>query len=444
MSRVFEDRAYEAASLDGCFWAEDYPRDDLVWPQVHQDVSCEVAIIGAGFTGLSAALHLAEQGIEASVFDMHAPGWGASGRNGGFCCQGGAMSGDRSIRSRFGQAGLEEWDATQANSVDLVAELIAKHSISADTHSQGETLLAHSQNVYRYMRRQAEKDRADGQTVNFIETQDLAARGMENASLLGGRTYPVGFALHPRKYVIGLAEAALKAGAHIFSKSPVQNIRRTSDGYELSIGNAMVQAKKLIIATNGYSRDDVPAWMNSRFLPVQSNIVVTRELTEGELQSQGWRSSQMVYDSRSLLHYFRLLPDNRMMFGMRGGITAKPAMDRQMHQMIRRDFEDMFPAWRHVETPWFWTGLVCLTRKRVPFVGAIPEMPNAFAGFGWHGNGIAMGTYAGKLLAGLASGNGATIPSVMRELPSKLPFGKHRKIILPPIYKGLGLLDRIG
>ncbi len=443
MSRIFEDRAYEAASLEGCFWAADYPRRDLAWPQARQDISTDVAIIGAGYTGLSAALHLAKQGVDVSVFDMHQPGWGASGRSGGFCCQGGALAGEASIRSRFGQSALEEWDEAQIAAVGFVAELIAKHGISADTHSRGETQLAHSAKAYRRMQRQAENDRQTGKTVEFIETQELAAHGMRNASLLGGRTDPVGFALHPRKYVLGLAEAAAGQGARIYSRAPVLGIQRASGGCELTLQSAKVRAKKLIVATNGYSRDDIPKWLKGRFLPVQSNIIVTRELTDAELQSQGWTSSQMVYDTRNLLHYFRLLPDNRMMFGMRGGISATPRMDRQMHRMIRRDFGAMFPAWRHVETPWFWTGLVCLTRKRVPFIGAIPEMPDAFAGFGWHGNGIAMGTYAGKLLAALASGQECTIPSVLRGVPSRLPFGNRRRAILPPIYKGLALRDRL-
>ncbi|MDG1430482.1 MAG: FAD-dependent oxidoreductase [Paracoccaceae bacterium] len=443
MSLIFEDRAYEAASLRGCFWAEDYPRSDLVWPQAKADFSAEVAIIGAGYTGLSAALHLAEQGIDVAVFDMHAPGWGASGRSGGFCCLGGAMASDSAIRARFGQDGLDEWDSAQENAVDLVAALMKRHAILADTHSDGETQLAHSPRAYRRLMQRAARDREKGNTINFIETQDLAEYGMSNASLLGGRTENVGFGLHPRKYVLGLAEAAKRAGAKIYSNSLVHGISRSSDGYELALPSVKVRAKKLILATNGYSRDDVPKWLKGRFMPVQSNIIVTRELTDAELQSQGWTSSQMVYDTRELLHYFRLLPDNRMMFGMRGGITATPNMDRKMHQLIRRDFEQMFPAWSHVETPWFWTGLVCLTRKHVPFVGAIPDMPNAFAGFGWHGNGIAIGTYAGKQLAAMASGQDAAIPTVMKGRPTRLPFGKRRRMILPPIYGALAVRDVI-
>jgi len=240
---------------------------------------------------------------------------------------------------------------------------------------------------------------------------------------------------------LGLAEAVLNAGGRIFAYSSVDEVKSDVSGSVLYTPKGKVTAKRVIFATNGYSRDDIPGWLRARFMPVQSNILVTRKLTDPELSDQGWTTSQMVYDTRKLLHYFRLLPDGRMMFGMRGGIRATHAEDRKMHRMIRRDFEAMFPAWRHVETPWFWTGLVCLTGKRVPYVGPVEGMKGAFAGFGWHGNGIAMGTYAGRLLASLALGQDAEIPAVMRGAPLRIPLGQRRRMILPPIYKGLAVRD---
>lgn len=438
MSRVFEERAYQADSLRGCFWAEDYPRHDLQWDRAEGVVTADVAIVGAGFTGLSAALHLAQSGVDVAVFDMHAPGWGASGRNGGFCCRGGSKLGDDAIRRRFGEEGLEEWDKAEGNAVHLVDDLISRYGIDTDTHSDGETQLAHSLRSYRRLRNRAERE-----GLTFIASEDLAAAGMNASGLYGGITEPVGFGLHPRKYVLGLAEAARMAGARIYSDAPVRGIEGHKDGYMLDLPDAKVRCRKLVMATNGYSSDDVPGWLRARYMPTQSNILVTRELTEAELEAQGWTSNQMVYDTRKLLHYFRLMPNRRMMFGMRGGIMATERADRKMHRMIRRDFETMFPAWAHVETPWFWTGLVCLTSKRVPFVGEVPEMKGVFAGFGWHGNGVAMGTYAGHLLAQLVQGQDESVPMVMRGAPTRIPFGSARRGLLPPIYAGLGLLDRI-
>lgn len=443
MSRIFEERAYDADSLRGCFWAEDFAGDTLGWSRLEGNRTADIAITGAGYTGLSAALHLAQAGVDVAVLDMHEPGWGASGRSGGFCCMGGSMLKSRGIRRHFGAAGEAEWDAVQKDAVHMVADLIRENGIDAQTHSKGETQLAHSPRSYRRLAREAESLAKSGEAVEFIETGALADNGMAANGLLGGMTEPVGFALHPRRYVLGLAKAVKHAGGRIFTNAFVDKIVTEGAVYSLKTSLGQLCAKRVIFATNGYSRDDTPAWLRGRFMPVQSNILVTRVLTDDELKAQGWTSRQMVYDTRRLLHYFRLLPDNRMMFGMRGGISATPAMDQKMHRMIRRDFETMFPALRHVETPWFWTGLVCLTGKRVPYVGSVPDMPGAFAGFGWHGNGIAMGTYAGRLLAELARGQDTRIPNVMRGAPMRIPFGKHRRILLPPIYKALSIRDRV-
>lgn len=442
MSRIFEDRAYQADSLNGCFWAEDFPGDST-WDRLEGNHTAEVAVIGAGYTGLSAALHLAGAGVDVAVLDMHDPGWGASGRNGGFCCMGGAMSGEGSLTRRFGAEGYSEWDTVQKDAVALVADLLNSHGIDAQTHSKGETVLAHSRGTYRWLEQEANAMARAGELVEFIATEDLAGKGMRTEGLLGGYTEPIGFALHPRRYVLGLAQAVLKAGGRIFTGASVDRMRVSGDAYELRTASGTLTAKRVVIATNGYSNDDLPGWMRARYMPAQSNIIVTRQLTEEEIAAQGWTTDQMVYDTRNLLHYFRLLPDRRMMFGMRGGILASERADRKMHRMIRRDFEAMFPEWRHVETPWFWTGLVCLTRARVPFVGKVPDTKGVYAGFGWHGNGVAMGTYAGRLLAHTVLGKAGGIPAVMRDEPGRIPFGSMRRGLLPPIYAGLGLLDRI-
>lgn len=441
MSHVFEDRAYEASSLNGCFWAEDFPGLADDWLTLAGEVSADVAVIGAGYTGLSAALHLAQAGASVAVLDMHEPGWGASGRSGGFCCMGGSMLKESGILKRFGAKGAAEWDAVQRDAIHLVADLIQQNGIDAKTHSNGETLLAHSDRSFRKLEREANAMAQAGEAIEFIDTAQLADMGMNARGLLGGYTEPVGFALQPRRYVLGLAEALTKAGGRIYTHTKVLSVSPNGGGYALRSEDGVVKAKRVIFATNGYSSDDIPFWIRARFMPVQSNILVSRVLTDAELNAQGWTTDQMVYDTRRLLHYFRLLPDKRMMFGMRGGIRATHAEDKKMHRLIRSDFERMFPAWSHVETPWFWTGLVCLTAKRVPYVGKVPDMPDAFAGFGWHGNGIAMGTFAGRILAGMALGKKDEAPLVMRGEPMRIPFGKHRRIFLPPVYKGLAVRD---
>ena len=150
----------------------------------------------------------------------------------------------------------------------------------------------------------------------------------------------------------------------------------------------------------------------------------------------------MSYDSRNLLHYFRLMPDRRMLFGMRGGILSSPGVEAAALRRVRKDFETMFPAWSGVETPFGWSGMVCLARNQAPFIGAIPGRPGLHAALAYHGNGVAMGSWAGHMIAGdLLGDDPAAIPAAMRRDPGHFPFGRYRRIVVPAAYLGMRLAD---
>lgn len=440
MQRVYEDHAYSDAPLADCLWNATTapPRPALEGPR-----STEVAIIGGGFTGLSAALHLAEAGTEVALLDARHIGWGASGRNGGFCCLGGGMISNATLACRFGPDAPSLYRAAEKAAVALVTELLDRHGITADTHSEGETLLAHTPRHMAALRAELPQVAADyGITPQLHEAADLAALGMRGP-FHGGVTTPVGFALNPRKYVVGLARAAEAAGATLHDASPVTAITKNT-GFTLTTPRGPLHAKKLILATNGYSSDDIPGWLRARYMPLQSNILATRPLTKAEREAQGWTSRQMAHDTRRLLHYFRLLPDNRFLFGMRGGTFATPGANARLRRKIHADFEAMFPSWSHVDRPHFWSGLVCLSRNRTPFVGPIPEMPGAFAGLAFHGNGVAMGSYAGRLLAALARDRqpDGPYPAAFAMPPRRFPLGRHRRALLAAATTAMSLTDR--
>ena len=170
--------------------------------------------------------------------------------------------------------------------------------------------------------------------------------------------------------------------------------------------------------------------------------MVTRPITPDEQATQGWTSAQMAYDTRHMLHYFRLMPDGRFLFGMRGGLTSSPRSEQKIRALLRRHFEGFFPKWTHVETTHSWSGMVCLSRNLVPFVGAVPEHQGLFAGLCYHGNGVAMGSYSGALLAQLVQGNTPDMPysKVLQRLP-RFPLGRARRLLMPPAYGLLSLLD---
>lgn len=426
MDRIIGPHATRAESLRGCYWTETAsipPATDLPPDRV------EVAVVGAGYTGLSAALTLAQAGLRVAVLDARQPGWGASGRNGGFCCRGGAMMGQVEMTRRFGAAAAAEWDRTEKAAVDRVADLIDTHGIACDRHSDGEMVLAHGPRAARRM----------GAILDMPALADLGISGPWS----GGRLERVGFALNPRKYLAGLLRAARQAGVSISGDVEVRSLTGAKGGWQLLHEKGMLWARKIIVATNGYASERLPPWIGGRYLPVQSSIMVTRPLTDAELSAQGWTSDLMCYDTRRLLHYFRLLPERRFLFGMRGGIRATAASDARIQRAIRADFDAYFPAWRDVETSHFWTGLACLTRSRLPFAGQVPDAGGLFAAFGWHGNGIAMGTYAGALLARLMLGEDMR-PGIMRQPIPRFPFGRWRRLLLYPAYAAMSLQDRAG
>ncbi|WP_417817062.1 NAD(P)/FAD-dependent oxidoreductase [Tritonibacter scottomollicae] len=434
MRRIFPDYAYGLGPRSNCWWDETCPAPS--WPRLEDTRQVDVAIVGGGFTGLSTALHLAEAGLEVAVLEAETPGWGASGRNGGFCCLGGAKLGSHAMARLHGEREPQVYQAGEESAVHLVEHLIARHGINADTHSQGETVMAHRPKARDALMKEA---RASG--AEFIDGPDLVKNGL-GGEFHGALTTPTGFALNPRKYLFGLASAAQSAGAELYQNSAALDVQNNGGRWHISSPKGRLSASRLVIATNGYSSENLPDWLGGRYMPAQSTVMVTRPITPEEQAAQGWSTAQMAYDTRHMLHYFRLMPDGRFLFGMRGGLTSSPRSEAKIRALLRRHFEQLFPAWRQVETTHSWSGMVCLSRNLVPFVGAVPEHPGLFAGLCYHGNGVAMGSYAGALLGDLVQGKAPTLPysRIMQRLP-KFPLGRARRALMPPAYAALGLLD---
>ncbi|WP_299281327.1 FAD-dependent oxidoreductase [uncultured Tateyamaria sp.] len=438
MKRIFADYAYGAGPRDGCWWDE--TAHVPVCPKLEGEVVCDVAIVGGGFTGLSAALHLARGGASVVLLEAHALGWGASGRNGGFCCLGGGMASDSALDRRFGKVARLAWRQCEKAAVDLVDRLISELNLDVDRHSNGETCLAHTPRAARSLETEGARTLENyGVRPEIIAADDLAAHGM-SGPFHGAFTNPIGFGLNPRKYLAGLATAATTLGVRIYGQSQTTRVEPT----RVITPSGTVQAERIIVATNGYSSEDIPSAMAGLYMPAQSTIIVTRPLRAAELQSQGWLTDQMAYDTRHLLHYFRLMPDQRFLFGMRGGLAASVSAEQNARSAVMRDFRHMFPAWSDVDITHSWSGLVCLARNLLPYVGRLPGMPHVLAGFAYHGNGVAMGTLTGRFLADMVLENSPVdCPDVIRHPARAFPFGTKRRVVMPPIYAAFQARDWI-
>ncbi len=400
--------------------------------------TCDVAIIGAGYTGLAAALELAgEHHIDVRVLEAATPGWGASGRNGGFCCIG---SHKLSLSTMIKTYGLEEtkrFYAVMRDATHLVRSNCESNRIDAWIAVEGEVTLAHRPNrMDEFRAEQTFLRQTFGDETELLSTDDLKARGVWGPKFHGGLRSTTGFGLHPLKYVRGLARAAARAGAVIHPRSPVVHWEERADGHVLSTPNGTLKARHVIVATNGYTPEDVAKRHAGRIMPALSSIIVTRPLSEDECKEQGWISQLMAYDSRNLLHYFRLLPNGRFLFGGRGGTDASDAGAAPLREKLTATLHDLFPAWRNAEITHFWRGFVCLAYDLVPYVGALDEKKTVWTAIAYHGNGVAMASWCGRAVARLLAGKMARedLPSILTRRLAEFPLPALRPFYLKGAY----------
>lgn len=444
--RLYEERAYGPEPDAGNYWRTTTPAREVP-ALIEEELRCDIAVIGGGFTGLNAALELANAGADVALFDAQTPGFGASGRNGGFACIGGDKMSISEMTRTYGADEAATYHKAQRAAIDLVAERLDRLNINADRHSNGETQLAHSQRAFAAFDDEAEiLQRAYGVKCEVQPRDALSELGLSSPTFHGALTLPLGFALNPLKYAMGLVDHLLSRNVPLYRNALVTHIERQDSGWVMRTEKTLVRAKKVILATNGYSSDSLPSWMAGRYLPVQSNVLVTRPLTDDEIKAQGFFSHQMCYDSRNLVHYFRLMPNRQMLFGLRGAVKATAKAHEGLGHRIRAHFRRMFPAWSEVEAPYYWSGLLAINSARRPFAGALTGLPDAFGAFCYHGNGVAMASYCGRLIAHQALGNPAPAPhpEFMKSAPSPLPLGRYRRALLPLAYARYTLEDHFG
>jgi glycine/D-amino acid oxidase-like deaminating enzyme len=439
--RLYEPHAYDTARWPDSHWAATAPPPPPD-PALAGDMRAEAAVVGAGITGLSAALALAARGVEVAVLDAAAPGWGASGRAGGFVCLGSAALDEAAILRRFGEGEARAFLRFQEAAVAEVAAMLDRHGIAADRGPDGEAVLAHRPQALAGLAEAAGlRARLGAARAEVLSRAALAERGLAGPGFHGGVLGPVGFPLHPLKYTLGLAAAARAAGVRLHGASPVTALSPEGGGWRLATPGGTVAARRVLVATNGYGADDLPGWLAGRRLPALSAILVTRPLTDAERSAQGFTAATMAYDSRRLLHYFRHLPCGRFLFGTRGGLSAAPAAQARMQRAARADFEALFPAWAGAATERFWSGLVCLTGSLTPYAGPVPGAPGLWAAFGWHGNGIAAGTLAGARTGAAMAGEAPGLPGVLTTPPARFPLPRFRRGLLALVYAAARLTD---
>ncbi len=327
-------------------------------------------------------------------------GWGASGRNGGFCSIGASSLGTAQQIEKYGQENARHFYQSQVDAVELVRSVIQDENIDAQMVGDAELEVAHSDKAFSELKQHADmQSRLLGLDTDVISAEQFKRKYFDSTEQFGAARLRPTFALHPMRYILGLAAATEKHGAKLHSDSEVVSWEKNGNEHVLRTGNATLKSKYVVMATNGFMPEHINPDFHARSLPLISAIVVTRPLTESELLAHHWQTMTPAITSRNLMNYFRLLPDNRFMFGGRGSSTGRnAAADRTYDQLVRR-LRQLWPTWKDVQIDYRWHGLICMTLRQTPCIGRLPDDASVFYGFGYHGNGVNTSTWTGRQIA---------------------------------------------
>jgi len=390
------------------YWAETAGPEPAGVETLGGDRRAEVAVIGGGYTGLAAAHRLAgTHGLDTVLLEANRIGWGASGRNGGFAL---ITLGKVSLEDRIRKWGLEAARRSIAigvEAIETVRDLIAKEQIACDPQTDGSLLVAHRPDTVAELieRVRLYREVLGYPGVEFLDRARLEGDGyLRGPSAHGALRTRNAYGLHPMKYVRGLAAAALRRGAALYEGSPVVAWRREGEEHVLVTPTGAVRARKVVMATNGYTPEGLHPFFRGRILPAKSNIVVTRPLTETEWREVGMLTTQVYSDTRKLLFYWRRLPDGRMLMGGRAGVLDTPAGLRARRRRLEAAIAGKWPSLQGVGSEHFWHGNVCLSYDFMPHVNTVEGDPTVAYAMAYLGSGVAMSTYSGGLVADLAAG----------------------------------------
>jgi glycine/D-amino acid oxidase-like deaminating enzyme len=392
---------------DAPYWWEAAPPSTTAVPAPPHRV--EVAIVGAGYCGLSAALELRRQGLGVLVMDAARIGHAASSLNGGMVA--GSLKPSHAELARLfdperATAILEE----SARCLPFLEELLAREAIACDYRRSGRFVGAHCPSAYASLERRLDTTKKLTGADAWLVPRQRQREEIDTDYYYGGMVAEASGGLHPARYHRGLADAARRAGALIVEETPVDAMARRAGGFTLHTPRGVVEAREVIVATNGYTGAVTP-WLRRRLIPLNSYIIATEPLppeTTRRLVPRG----RMIVDSYRVLSYYRLSPDGtRVLYGGRASFrraTARQAAPHLHAMMVR-----VWPELAHTRVTHAWTGNVAFTFDHVPHMGVHEGVHYAA---GCQGSGVGMATYLGYQTALKIAGK-ATTPCAFDGLP---------------------------
>ncbi len=372
------------------------PEDD---GPISNDIDVDVAVIGSGSTGMSTALYLAqEHGIAAVVLEANQTAWGCTSRSGG---QGQNASG-RLTRSQW----IERWGLDMARRLDNEIRTGFENfkqltrEIDCDAFDGGHLYVAHRAEKMAYLRTQTEVRRdIFGYNAKMLSAEELRREFCDEREAVGAMWEPHGVGIHPLKFTFGLMRKARALGVKVHTASPVRGWQTINGVHHLQTPGGVVRAKRVAVCTGGYTGQTLNPLLKNKLMPILSNSVVTRPLTEAELKATNFKSHTIMTDTRTLRFYYRLLSDNRLQLGSRSAINGAHAQEPQHLRLLTDAIARKFPPLAGIQIDHSWWGWVDVSHDMMPRIARPDPNQTIWHALGYGGNGVSFSTWAGKRLA---------------------------------------------
>src|SRR6267143_564150 len=383
--------------------------------------SVDVAVVGAGFCGLSAAHTLAKRGVNVAVLEAETFGWGASSRNGGMALTGMKLPAPTLIR-RYGIETVRKMYAASLETIDCVEQIVREEKIDCNFSRCGHLEVACKQAHFDGYEETAALTRREFHHELRIIPKSELRREIGSDIYFGGMVDEASAGLNPARYVAGLARAAQRAGACLFDHTRVTSVEpETNKGagnFRVRTSRGVITARDVILASGAYTTEATPA-LRKKIIPIGSYIIAT-EVLPADLARELSPRNRMIYDSKHFLYYYRLTPDHRMLFGGRAAFFPETENTvRQSAEILRRGMIDVYPQLRETKVEFVWGGTLDFTLDVMPHAGKIAGM---YFAAGLAGHGVAAATWFGMKLAGLICGDPNDIPFDSIKFPAA-PFG---------------------
>jgi taurine dehydrogenase large subunit len=409
------------------------------------DTDADVAIIGSGYTGLACAIFLAREfGIKAVVLEANRVAWGCSTRNGGQAQNAAGRLSRSQWIARWGRDTALRLHNEIQDGFETFEDLIRTCDIACEPQRGGHLYIAHRQRSFDKIAAESRvQNEVFGYKSRVVPLDELRSDYVNDAEAVGAVHEPLGTGVHPAKLAFGYQRMARSLGAKVHPGSPVSEIVSAQNTYRLRTPGGIVRARAVGIATGAYTAPGLSPLLRGRCMPILSNSIVTRPLTRAELEATGFRTKEVITDTRTLRFYYRRLPDDRIQIGSRSAITGADAAHPRHLQLLIDGLYRKFPPLRGIAIDYSWWGWVDVSHDMMPRIFRPDPAQQVFYALGYGGNGVSYSAQAGRHMAEMIAGKSfktQDLPIFTSPLPTH-PFAPFRRTGQRILYRWYQMRD---